>query len=267
MMQRLRSRLTYANVAATLALVLAMSGGAYAATRVIITSEKQIAKSVLRKLKAPGAKGLTGAAGSAGPTGPQGLAGAAGKDGTSGANGTDGVSVTSKALLPKVGPPCESGGSEFTAAAGKVTYACNGTTGFTESLPSEKTETGTWTDQVFGSSESRPTIGWSSISFAIPLESALNKEHVFFVEPEAASPPEQCQGNVANPTAQPGNLCVYASFMSEIEPLFGVIHDPSASGGGFITENGAGRSGAWLSLKEAGTEGGSAFGTWAVTAP
>jgi hypothetical protein len=48
---RRRIRLSYANVVATLALVLAMSGGAIAATHYLITSTKQISPRVLKKLK------------------------------------------------------------------------------------------------------------------------------------------------------------------------------------------------------------------------
>ena len=46
MFSRLRKRFTYANVAMTLALVFAMSGGAYAAFTSLITSTKQISPSV-----------------------------------------------------------------------------------------------------------------------------------------------------------------------------------------------------------------------------
>jgi hypothetical protein len=57
----MRRRITYANVVATLALVLATSGGAVAASSYLITSTKQIKPSVLRALK--GNKGKTGAKG------------------------------------------------------------------------------------------------------------------------------------------------------------------------------------------------------------
>jgi hypothetical protein len=46
MFWRLRKRFTYTNVAMTLALVFAMTGGAYAAFTSLITSTKQISPSV-----------------------------------------------------------------------------------------------------------------------------------------------------------------------------------------------------------------------------
>jgi hypothetical protein len=78
-----RKHLTYANVAATLALVFAMSGGALAAKHYLISSTKQINPKVLKKLKGrtgkTGAPGKTGAAGAAGKEGPQGRQGVEGK--------------------------------------------------------------------------------------------------------------------------------------------------------------------------------------------
>jgi hypothetical protein len=80
----MRRHLTYANVAATLALVFAMSGGALAAKHYLVNSTNQINPKVLRKLR--GAKGKTGA------TGPQGKQGAQGAAGTTGAQGPAGPS-------------------------------------------------------------------------------------------------------------------------------------------------------------------------------
>ena len=84
----MRRHLTYANVAATLALVFAMSGGALAATHYVITSTKQIKPSVLKELK--GKAGVTGPAGATGPGGANGQAGAAGPQGPGGATGPGG---------------------------------------------------------------------------------------------------------------------------------------------------------------------------------
>ena len=76
----MRRHLTYANVAATLALVFAMSGGAIAAKRYLINSTGQINPKVLKKLKGKtGARGATGAPGAAGKEGPAGKAGTEGK--------------------------------------------------------------------------------------------------------------------------------------------------------------------------------------------
>jgi hypothetical protein len=83
MFSSVRRHLSYANVAATMALVFAMSGGALAASHYLVNSTKQINPKVLKKLKGnAGAKGAKGVAGPAGPAGPQ------GKDGSAGASGT-----------------------------------------------------------------------------------------------------------------------------------------------------------------------------------
>lgn len=71
-------RISYANVTATLALVVALCGGtAYAASSWIITSKSQIKPSVLKSLK--------------GKTGPQGLAGTNGATGATGSTGATGA--------------------------------------------------------------------------------------------------------------------------------------------------------------------------------
>ena len=59
MFESARKRLTYANVAATLALVFSMTGGALAAKHYLINSTRQINPKVLKKLKAEIATGAT----------------------------------------------------------------------------------------------------------------------------------------------------------------------------------------------------------------
>lgn len=82
--------MTYANVAATLALVFAMAGGAAAASHYLITSTKQISPKVLKELKKPGARGASGPAGTPGAAGANGLNGAAGTKGEQGLQGKQG---------------------------------------------------------------------------------------------------------------------------------------------------------------------------------
>ena len=64
MLKAIRKRITPSAAIATLALVLAMTGGAYAAKKYLITSTKQISPSVLGALKGkPGPAGAPGAGG------------------------------------------------------------------------------------------------------------------------------------------------------------------------------------------------------------
>ena len=88
----MRTRISYANVAATLALLFSMSGGALAATHYLINSTKQINPKVLKTLRGKegprGASGPAGASGATGATGPTGATGATGAKGETGAPGS-----------------------------------------------------------------------------------------------------------------------------------------------------------------------------------
>ena len=92
----MRRRFSYANVAATLALVFSMTGGALAANHYLISSTKQIKPSVLKKLT--GKKGATGATGAAGTPG------ASGKEGPQGKEGAAGTAVAYAHILGKTSP-------------------------------------------------------------------------------------------------------------------------------------------------------------------
>lgn len=94
-MNLLRRHLTYANVAATLALLFAMSGGALAASHYLINSTRQINPKVLRRLK--GNRGPRGPAGIPGISiqGPSG-ASIKGQRGEPGHEGSEGLSALSK---------------------------------------------------------------------------------------------------------------------------------------------------------------------------
>jgi hypothetical protein len=98
---------------AILALVFAMVGGAYAASGGLTGKQKKEVEKIAKKYA-----GKTGPAGSQGPAGPAGAKGDTGTNGKDGTNGTNG----------KEGPEGKQGK--------------DGTTGFTETLPSGETETG-----------------------------------------------------------------------------------------------------------------------------
>lgn len=230
MFTRIRRRVTYANVVVTFALVFAMSGGAYAAGRYAITSTRQISPKVLKSLKGAngntGPAGPAGAQGSAGPAGAQGPAGAKGETGTTGEKGEPGTP----------GKPGEPGneGSPWTAGG---------------TLPSEKTEKGTWTITVPPPVEVEPgfttSLDRAPISFNIPLEAAPTAVYLKTGEKQTG-----CQGTAEEPTAEPGYLCVYTEL--EVKPpVLSVATHPF---GAVVGANG-------------GEPGGTAVGSWAVTAP
>ncbi|HWX44733.1 MAG TPA: hypothetical protein VNY52_05365 [Solirubrobacteraceae bacterium] len=239
---------------ASLALVFAMTGGAYAAGRVLITSTKQISPKVLKALKGnAGAPGANGAAGAAGPQGPGGAQGAGGPTGPIGPQGAKG----------ETGPKGENG--------------TNGTTGFTETLPKGKTLKGDWAIEA-----NVPGVGplegsaSSDISFGIPLTASPAVAYIPAPTEEQKekhefpTPPAGCSGTFEDPGAEEGHLCVFGSFEHNHngEPYIcasGNLILCLSGGGGGLNE-GADPTGAVISVL--GQSAGVILfsGTWAVTA-
>jgi hypothetical protein len=286
---------------AILALVLAMVGGAWAAGALSGKQKKEvekIAKKFAGKPGAPGANGTNGAKGENGAAGANGSNGTSvtstefegeeeghcivggskfisasgktyacnGKRGTNGTNGTDGKSV----VLGAAGSECPTPNGtsvEVEGNAASKKYVCNGEkgepgeTGFTEFLPSGKTEKGMWSIYrgavtVTGEEEEVP-IALSTDSFVIPLETppAAGIEE-FIIENESTNP--NCPGTVQNPKAEAGHLCVYTESTTGTgelsqEELKAGIGAFGATTDGFILE-------AVLKANSG------AFGSWAVTA-
>jgi Collagen triple helix repeat (20 copies) len=256
MFSAIRKRMTFANVAMTLALVFAMTGGAYAAGKFLITSTKQIKPSVLKQLQgkvgANGAQGPAGAAGAQGPAGPAGAQGPAG-------------------LKGETGPEGKEGKEGIAGKDGK-----NGTTGFTETLPSGKTETGGWGGGPAPIEKSIGLLGSHAlrftISFSIPLAEAVPAEHAAVVlggeewnlKSFAHAAPANCLGSVAEPKAERGFLCFYVQKLEHN----GVFPVPLVS---TLDESGLGASkaGAIVEIVSGETnepEPVIGYGSWAVTA-
>jgi hypothetical protein len=208
MLSRIGSRLTFANVTATLALLFAMSGGALAATHYLVTSTRQISPKVLSALK--------GNIGPRGPAGPQGATGPAGRDGAPGKEGQAG-------LEGKAGSAWTAGGT----------------------LPSGKTETGTWAFTRNAPGEIR-----IALSLPIPTTEPLKAVRLHFSGEE--DPSSNCRGSVAKPEADPGFICVYSD-----------LHDGPLTGVGPVRT-----SGTVLIFASTGTAAPQVDeGTWAATAP
>jgi hypothetical protein len=252
MLSAIRKRMTPATVIATVALIFAMTGGAYAANKFLITSTKQISPKVLKALK--GANGKTGANGLAGPVGAAGV-GTPGAQGPAGAAGAKG----------ETGPGGAPGSEGKAGKEGKEGKA--GTTGFTETLPSGKSETGAWAVNAYNVPEGGEVVG--PISFAIPLPSASSSGTNGVVLSKAetdsgARPrPSGCEGTLEEPTAPAGKLCVYTR---RGEVVNGSISSATTN----LTGEGEGFQVAGAGVEASFFEEGGkvqAYGTWAVTAP
>jgi hypothetical protein len=265
MFRALRRHLTPGTLIAFVALVFAITGGAFAATgggdnggspaKAGASAGDSTVVAVAAKKKAP--KSTRGPAGPRGATGPTGPAGPAGATGAKGENGAVGP-------LGPQGPQGTQGPEGKEGAQGEP--GTSGTTGFTETLPEGKTETGVWS--IFYKATAAEDPASSPISFAIPLSERPQPAHFIGKEEGENEPhqslliPEICKGTSAHPQAVKGNLCVFASTLINVHGFtelgaksIGV--DPIAEG----------TTGAQLILaseKEGLTV---ASGTWAVTAP
>lgn len=232
MFSTVRKRLTYANVVLTLALVFALTGGAFAASKYVITSTKQISPKVLKTLK--GAGGAAGAAGPAGAQGPQGPQGNAGVKGETGGPGKEG----------KAGEPGKEGSP----------WTDKGT------LPKGSSETGQW---AFTQDEGSSAVAFG-LSFPIALAKSLDEEHVHYIA-AGETPPPGCGGSAEKPEASSGNMCVFTTSIIGFKTFKEVVlsfsvHDAEASA------EGAGRTGAYLqAITPAEPETLLGDGDWVVT--
>jgi hypothetical protein len=278
MMSRVRRHFSWANIAMTVALVFAMSGGALAAKHYVLNSIQQVNPKVLKQLQgkqgaggatgAQGSPGAAGAKGDQGPKGDQGEKGEIGEKGEKGEKGSNGLSVTN-AALSKGNANCKEGGAELKVGAGSPTYACTGEKGekgekgepwTVGGLPKGASEVGEWNVSQFinkGLEEGGEETAGTAISFNVPLKAAVAAGQVHFIQPGGIVP-TGCSGTVEKPEAAEGNLCIFASILSKFVEFF-----PPA--GSIAGGEGADQYGAQLIfLAEKGGEFHGA-GTWVVT--
>jgi hypothetical protein len=271
-MHYLRNRFGIPGVISVIALVFAMIGGAYAASNSASGGGKATASAKAKKgPRGPkGPKGDTGPAGPAGPAGAKGDTGAAGANGKDGAPGTPGTpgtpgqSVTGTAIAANA--VCgKKTGAKYTLGA-TSTNVCSGEdgkdgkdgeSGFTETLPSEKTETGTWSTSRPAGIEPLPGSNeiwdFASVSFNIPLEAPPTGLNVMKAGGGTwTGSAANCPGTATEPKAEPGQLCLYT--LLEVEVLA-------------VPQDFKLKSGALIAFKFPKTGEGFAIGSWAVTAP
>jgi hypothetical protein len=244
-------------IVAMLALIAALGGSALAANAALSGRQKKEVEKIAKKVGEPGPQG---------PVGPKGDAGSAGTNGNPGAGGTAGGDGRSVEVLAGA-PGCPAGGVSV-QVAGEVSTAkeiCNGQdgeTGFAETLPPGKSETGVWAGTVH-------EVGVAPISFAEPLAAPISEADTKII-PEGGVPPSDCENpghagaaSVENPEAKPGLLCIYVDSTADT-----YVEEAFAPGG---LNNGAGTTGSFVLLQPEPTstfgEFGKARGTWAVTAP
>jgi Collagen triple helix repeat (20 copies) len=248
-------------VVGILALVFAMVGGAFAASNngggnaTASAKAKQGKQGKTGKTGKTGAQGIAGTNGTNGTNGKDGAPGAPGKDGEDGqdgASGANGKNVVTGTETTGTGN-CEGRGGATVEVQGEAAtkkYACNGKngqTGFTETLPSGKTETGVWSVRTEPGEE-----GVVSASFNIPLGTDLPLNNAKLIpEGEEEKFETECPGSPNAPKASPGFACFYTT--GALLPAAEAFHTTSRQGVVFL-------------LQGEGGEGSFAYGTWAVTA-
>jgi hypothetical protein len=276
MFSRIRKHINSATVLAFVALIFAMTGGAFAVSGG--SGAKLTASGAWGSNSATAAKSKAKPKTKAGPRGPAGKNGTNGTSGAPGATGPAGPAGPAGAgTQGEKGIQGEKGVQGETGAPGT-----NGTTGYTATLPSGATETGAWDFSV------GPHVSTilTPISFPIPLKTTLDASHVIYVGEEELFEkiqPSACPGNWLSglehlnsiePKAAPGYLCVYEGvsmrggnieLIEEGTPNYranALVRLPEKI---FVT--GAGPTGAMLEFKqaEAGEES-HGWGVWAVTA-
>ncbi len=267
-----RFRIAPSTVIAVIALVFAITGGAFAATNAGSSSANHAIARVAAKSKAKAKTGPRGPAGPAGKQGAQGPAGSAGAQGATGAQGAGGAKgdAGAKGETGAEGPEGPEGETGRQGAQGNTgSQGPQGVPGqpWTPDnvLPSGATETGTW--------GGRPTEGQTDfipIAFPVQLSEELEVSAVHIVTVEEQNkengkePPAGCQGTAKAPTAKAGSLCVYVgtNLLNNVEVK--AIYKPYGT-----IEEGAGVAGALLEIVGLHAENPVyyAVGSWAVTAP
>ncbi len=254
------ARGSYANVTATLALLVALGGTSYAAAELAKNSvgAKQLKANAVSSKKVKdgsllsqdfaagqlvaGPRGPAGAAGAVGATGPAGATGATGEKGLIGARGPAGAKGDTgprgeqgeQGEKGEQGDPGEQGEQGDQGDPGALLAA----------VPSGETLVGHW--GVTGTVPADQAVS-TSISYTFPVLGDVEP----IMLPLDSSGSLECPGTAEEPAAAPGHLCIFT--------------DASVNGrAGAVLDNRLGAQ-VFVHAQESGLV--LALGSWAVTAP
>lgn len=261
MFKRLREQFsTAALILSAIAVLLAVAGGAMAASGALTGKQKKEVKAIAKSFQGTGPQGAPGTPGANGTSGKDGAPGA---PGTPGKAGTDGKSVTVTKIDPGFEECEELGGAlvevESTPPGVEV---CNGEEGaqgiegqpwtFNSTLPTGATETGVWS---FNGTAADSEGVYAEIGFPVQMAKALKRPHTHYATD--ADFETFCKGSYNVPVAPAGELCVYQSTVSNatFEGMYKV--------GPIGETQGALQAGTVLAFTMSGA--GYGMGTWAVT--
>jgi hypothetical protein len=209
---------------AIVALIVALTGTAFAAAKLNGTQKKEvekIAKKFAGKPGAPGAQGAQGPVGPQGPGGPKGDTGPEGKKGDKGDEGIAGKSVEVTPIAAGDAFECEERGGALVKNEGAVSgvEVCAGRQGekgepWTAGgvLPPNSSEYGSW---AVSGSESDEAGLVTAIPFFLPMPVAEMTASEVHYQGEGVSFFSHCGSNGESPEAEPGQLCVYNNSMDD----------------------------------------------------
>jgi len=299
MFSRIHRRFGMAGLAISiLALVVALAGGAYAASGGLTNHQKKEVKKIAKKFAgkrgpkgAPGAPGVTGPVGPQGPAGPKGDQGLKGDKGDigpqgipgeDGENGINGKSVT--LASEPAGAECAAGGTkvEVEGLPASKKFVCNGKEGekgeqgeegspwVAGTAPHRVILKGTWAIPYYNAAAAGDEIP-AAITTGVPIVG----QNIFWVARGAgidnggneALAAELCPGTAEAPTVDKtvaeadgiGAGCIYAQSLTNLSP-------PEAFNGLAWTlgESGGGVVGLFKSTAAGAAHG---YGSWAIFTP
>jgi hypothetical protein len=274
-------------IVACVALVLALTGAAFAAAGLTGKQKKEVEKIAKKFAGKPGAAGAQGPAGANGKDGAPGAKGDKGDPGSPGAPGAPGQHGSSAQVstIPTGETECEGlGGASVFVPGGEEAEVCNGSPWVPEgTLPPGATETGAWVvTTTVTETEGGGLIntGYAPIGFTVPLSVKISPEHVHLgtgrerkgKEEETGEPAPETEFEkscgstfrsppglvpVELPTAEEsGSLCVYT-------PSPELIESYSITRRGFAFE-GAGPAAAYITINAVGESATVIVGSYAV---